>query len=313
MRRSLTLFLLPIILLVTSCTPSREAEWNTATTAGKQAVIAGNFREAVAQYNKALEAIRTVEPQDKRLADTMDQLAEAHVGAGDLNEAEQLYREVLPLQRQFYGSDSEQVANTLHNLGTLYQDVDRMDEAEASYKEALVMREKVLGKNHPDYATTLLHLGSLRAQLDQTVEAERLDKEALAICQSTKQQRCVATIYDNLGELYFAKGRIPEAIDVYSKGREAWKALAGTEHIDYAISTANLARVYQQQKKYKEAEALLKESLPIFEMTYGDRSAELVGYYRGYAQLLRNLNREDEGEAYDRKATAIQALTTPKQ
>ena len=117
------------------------------------------------------------------------------------------------MQRQFYGSDSEQAATTLSNLGSLYQDAGRIDEAEAAYNEAMVMRAKVLGKQHPDYANTLMLFASLRRQMGRDVEAEDLNKQALTVCQATGQQRCAATVLDNLGSLYFDKGRIPEALD----------------------------------------------------------------------------------------------------
>ncbi|MFM2124150.1 MAG: hypothetical protein RL328_601 [Acidobacteriota bacterium] len=305
----LRLLSIVIFALLASCSKSRQADWDRAMQNGATALAQSDFREAVTQFNTALDAAYTF-PEDRRMADTLARLAEAHAGLGELNEAEELYRRALPLQRQFYASDSEQVATTLANLGGLYQDVGRVDEAEASYNEALVMREKVLGAQHPDYANTLMLFATLRRQMGRDVEAEDLNKRALTTCQATRQQRCVATVLDNLGSLYFDKGRLPEAIDVFSKGRETWKALAGDQHLDYAISTANLARTYQQQKNLKAAEPLLKEALPIFEMAYGDDGPELVTYYLGYSKLLEDLNRRDEAEGYSRKAAAIQALNS---
>jgi tetratricopeptide (TPR) repeat protein len=295
--------------LLAACSKSREADWDRAMKGGASAMGQSNFREAITQFNTALDAAYTF-PEDHRIADTMTSLAAAHAAAGDLNEAGELYQRALPMQRQFYGSDSEQAATTLSNLGSLYQDAGRIDEAEAAYNEAMVMRAKVLGKQHPDYANTLMLFASLRRQMGRDVEAEDLNKQALTVCQATGQQRCAATVFDNLGSLYFDKGRFPEALDVFTKGREAWKALAGDQHLDYAISTANLARTYQQQKNYKAAEPLLKEALVIFDRAYGEDGPELVTYYLGYAQLLKSLNRRDEGEAYERKAATIQALNS---
>ncbi len=277
---------------------------------GKQAYDTGDYREAVSQYTHALDAAGTLEPQDKRVTDTLSRLAEAHLNLGEMAEAEELYRRALPLQRKLTGVDSEQVATILQNLGSIYQDVGRVDEAEAAYNEALKMRETVLGLDHPEYADTLVNFASLRRQMGHDAEAEDLNKRALALCQKAKQLRCVATVFDNLGSLYFEKGRLDEALDVYSKGRATWVTIGGKEHLDYAISTANLARVYTQLKRYKDAEPLLKETLPIFEMAYGQDGAPLAGYYKGYARLLTNLNRSDEAEVYERKATAIDALNS---
>ena len=302
------LLILAVTLLM-ACSKSREADWDRSMKSGASALGQGNFREAVTQFNAALDAAYTFQ-EDHRMADTLARLAEAHAGAGDLNEAGELYQRVLPMQRQFYGSDSEQVATTLANLGSLYQDVGRVDEAEAAYNEAMVMREKVLGTQHPDYANTLMLFASLRRQMGRDVEAESLNKRALGLCQQTRQQRCIATVLDNLGSMYFEKNRLPEAVDVFTKGRDAWKAFSGGENLDYAISTANLARAFQQQKNAAAAEPLLKEALPIFERAYGDDGPELVTYYLGYAQLLESLNRRDEAGAFSRKAAAIQVLNS---
>ena len=307
--RSRLFLALPLILLLAACT-SREAEWTKAMAAGQVAYDSGDFREAVSQYTRALDASATLDPQDQRVADNLTRLAQAHLNLGELTEAELLYRRDLDLERKLHGIDSEQVATTLNNLGSIYQDVGRVDESEAAYNEALKMREKVLGPDHPEYADTLVNFASLRRQMGRDAEAEEMDKRALGLCLKAKQQRCVATVYDNLGSLYFEKARLAEALDVYTKGRATWKTVEGGENLDYAVSTANLARVYAQQEHYKDAESLLAEALPIFEMSYGKDGAQLAGYYKGYAKLLTNLNRRDEAEAYERKATAIEALNS---
>jgi len=50
---------------------------------------------------------------------------------------------------------------------------------------------------------------------------------------------------------------------------EMRKAILGDDHLDVAASLYNLASLYDNQFRFREAEALFKESLDIFQKTLG--------------------------------------------
>src|SRR5215469_11189372 len=68
---------------------------------------------------------------------------------------------------------------------------------------------------------------------------------------------------------------------------------------------ANLAVIYIAQHRYREAEALLEQSLAIIDATLGDahRSAGLI--LKDYAVVLRKLKRKQEAGEVEQTAQAI--------
>lgn len=106
-------------------------------------------------------------------------------------------------------------------------------------------------------------------------------------------------------EYYFAGQKEYEKKD-YEKAASSFKsALDEAERGKYegliGMTLYNLARTYQTQKDYKQAEPLYKRALAIYENA--DRRNSFYGIYvmKGYAQLLRDTGRGGEADRLESK------------
>ena len=116
--------------------------------------------------------------------------------AGQLQEAETVYRQILDIKPDFAEAHS--------NLGTVLQDLGRMDEAVASYHKALAI--------NPDYAEAHYNLGIAFQELGKLDEAVASYHKALAI------KPDYADAHNNLGNALRGLGKLDEAVASYHKG-----------------------------------------------------------------------------------------------
>lgn len=97
-------------------------------------------------------------------AETLQEGLDAHV-AGDLEEAEARYREVI--------DDDDRNAFAYYNLALVEQTTDRADDAEEHYRRAIAL--------DPQFTSALFNLAILRTQAGATDEAMALYEQLLAI------------------------------------------------------------------------------------------------------------------------------------
>ena len=115
--------------------------------------------------------------------------------AGQLQEAETVYRQILDIKPDFAEAHS--------NLGTVLQDLGRMDEAVPSYHKALAI--------NPDYAEAHYNLGIAFKELGRLEESVASYQKALAI----KPDH--ADAHNNLGNAFKDMGKLDEAVASYRK------------------------------------------------------------------------------------------------
>ncbi len=113
---------------------------------------------------------------------------DAHV-AGDLDEAEDRYREVI--------DDDDQNAFAYYNLALVEQTTDRADDAEEHYRQALAI--------DPRFTSALFNLAILRTSAGAVDEARSLYEQLLAIDPGN------AGAHLNLGFLLMEAGQQEEA------------------------------------------------------------------------------------------------------
>ena len=76
----------------------------------------------------------------------------------------------------------------------------------------------------------------------------------------------VATILNNLAELYRTQGQYAAAEPLYKRSLAIWEKALGPDHPDVATSLENMALLYRKAGREKEAEALEKRAAAIREI-----------------------------------------------
>ena len=103
--------------------------WEHYMAEGAKAYQNGQETNAEMFYLAALEDVQNADPEDPRLAATLNTLAVLYHAQGKYAQAEPLYQRVLKLLKQTIGPDHPTLATTLNNLAVVY-------EAQGKYGEA---------------------------------------------------------------------------------------------------------------------------------------------------------------------------------
>ena len=173
------------------------------------------YPEAAAEFERALSIRR------KAVAQTLNNLANAVRGHGDVVRAEQLLLEGLALQEQLRGPGDIEVAKLSTNLASLYDQRGDFARAEPMYQRALkIVQTRNLRSDDSFLAVLLTNLGLL---------------------------------YQNRGDLDAARPLLEQALQL----RET--LLSGQpDHPQIATAAINLASNYQESGKLEAAESLVQ-------------------------------------------------------
>lgn len=151
--------------------------------------------------------------------------------AGDLRNAEHIYRQVLAV--------ASADANAWCFLGMACHDQSRFDDAVAAYRKALAIQ--------PNFPVVLSNLGNTLKQQGKLDEAEASCREALRL------KPDYSTAFNNLGVALVAQGRLVEASETFERAL----ALMPND----AVTHSNLSAALVLQGSYREAEVNLKQAL----------------------------------------------------
>jgi tetratricopeptide (TPR) repeat protein len=231
----------------------------------------------------------------------LDRARQCH-RAGDLRQAEQLYRQALPLQPASAGIH--------YGLGHVLGEQGRWQEALAHYREALRLQPgspevlndlgvalAALGqpdeagarlqeavRRRPDFAPAHRNLGALLARQGQPDEAVRCLEEALRL-QPGDPEACY-----NLGNVLRQLGRNDEAIGLY---RQALRGQPGR-----ADAYNNLGLALIQARRFGEAAVFLRQGVRL--------RPESASSHNNLGLALTDLGRSAEAEACFHEALRLQ-------
>ena len=198
---------------------------------------------------------------------TLDSLAGAYREAGKLPQAIKLLEQVRDARVKKLGADHPDTLRTLNGLASAYEDTGKLPQAIELYEQVRDVRVKKLGADHPDTLATLNNLALAYQLAGELPQALPLFEQAAA-----------GTEKRNYLHEFYAGDIIPNAIRAYEAARqfdkaEAWrrkwlavvKQNSGVVSVAYAAQLASLALDLFRQKKYAEAELILRECLDLRE------------------------------------------------
>lgn len=190
-----------------------------------------------------------------------------HHGAGQIDEARRLCRQILALEprspgalnlsamikcqsgqvregiKQFKAALAERpdFVEARNNLGNAFKALGRLDEAEAAYRQALDL--------NPDYADAHFNLGVLMETAGRRAEAEAAYRRAV------KARPDFAAAHYSLGNVAKSLGRLDEAVAAYRRA----VALAP----DFADAHNNLGTALQEIGDHEAAEAAYRKAVAL--------------------------------------------------
>jgi serine/threonine-protein kinase len=149
------------------------------------------------RFEKAIEAGRLARDLDPLNADAYRALAQAYSGAGENAEAEKTYRQAIDLRPGFW--------LPYKDLGVHYLNLGRMEDAERLFRKVIQMT--------PDNEWGYRNLATVHHFRGEFAQAEQQILAAIT-------RKPTGESYSNLGTIYYAEGRFPDAAEAYRKATE---------------------------------------------------------------------------------------------
>jgi serine/threonine protein kinase len=261
-------------------------------------LFTNQYAEAEPLLKKALEIQSRRNGYDNiDTLNTSDSLAELYIDQSRYAEASVVLAKGLESYRRVFGPDHPFTSREMFGLGKVLQGKGDYPEAERVFAETLAIEQRTRGKRHPDALVTAERLG--RTQID----AGKFD-EGIPLLESTlgdfreslgpgSYDALLCEIY--LGVGYDAKGDRVRAEQTLRSALQGLRAL-GKDQEDDAANAAELLGVnLVEQRKYSQAEPVLRQALTYREK--GDKNVWQL--YRAQAFLgaaLSGLKRYAEAE-----------------
>jgi eukaryotic-like serine/threonine-protein kinase len=250
-----------------------------------------------------------LDPDDPRIAESLQALAVLLRKTGNDAEAEPLVREAVNIQLRSLGEEHEKTLNGLNNLASLLEARGELGPAETLYRRVLDVKRRVLGREHEDVARGVNNLGKLLHGKGDLAAAEPLYREALSIRRKVHggaPHPQVAASLNNLAALREDLGDMKGAEALYREALNMRRALHSEPHLDLARSCNNFGMFLQDRGDFSAAEPLFRESLAVANaIPEVRRHPERAIYLRNYAALLLETGRPNVAEPLVREALSI--------
>ena len=220
---------------------------------------------------------------------------------------EQLLIEGVERARSEFPDQPLLAAQLLMDMGTVLGRRAHLEEAETAYQTALNLRREQLGDDHPDSLASLALLGDLRNRLGDRESAHALLREHFE-----RAERVFGDPSDQLvdalkllGSVESVQGDIEQAEAYLLRAIAMHQALHGdapfgADRVSIAVDRASvehqLAVILLRQRRYKEAEPLLREAIEIYDRQFGSLDLRQQEARKNWAFSLRMLRQPDQAK-----------------
>ena len=260
------------------------------TVLGRVLQARQQFPQAIAVLTDAVR-LQSASGPSRDLGVSVQVLAVAHFYAGQLADADSLYRVGLAIDRGVYGDGHPQIASDIMNIGSVQYQRGNYREAERAYRDGEAKYEAWYGKDHPETGAALFLLAQSLVKLSRPDEAQPLLEHALAIEDRVHKEPHPrrAYILNALGANAAARGRQAEAEQYYLHSADILRSVYGPDYYLLGTAKMNIGVTWFERHDYPRAERLLREALSIYAKTLPPGHLA-VGMAR--ARLGRTLVRE---------------------
>jgi serine/threonine-protein kinase len=248
------------------------AEVNTAL--GTLLRERGQFPEAIARLERALELNRARDSTSREYAASLRELGNAVGSAGDLARADSLWLRALPLVRQLFGPKHPDVAFLLADLGNTASQRGRLEEAERYQREAAAITAAWYGE-HSELT------GVVNGVLAQTLIRLKRYDEAIPLIHQTIEafsqapdlgpnSANTAIAHSTLATAFSGRGDHREALHEYERSLAGLRATLGDRDRNTITVAGNLATELLRTGHADSSVAMLRRLIPFAANALGE-------------------------------------------
>ena len=246
---------------------------NTTNNLGKAYLEFGQLGKALTLLEHALDKRREKLGSDHPLTlQSMNNLAQAYRLAKQLNKAVALFEQTLVKRKTKLGTDHPDTLASMSDLAGAYSDDGQRSKALPLYEQALTAAQSKLGPNHLYTLTFTINLARAYltdGQLDKAVPLFELALTKMKNQFGPEHPRTLTTL-TNMAAAYRAAGKLDREEPLMRELVQTQRKKAGSESPVAAGILAQLGTNLLRQKKYAEAELVLRECLTIRENKFPD-------------------------------------------
>jgi len=260
-------------------------------------------------YASGLEIQKqTLGEQDPRVGETCRYLAEAHVQALQLDEAQRLCQMALDIHREHGEPASLEETADRRLMGLI---CDTKGDHEAAL-EHLVMASMAMVANgqETEVASVDCSIGDIYLSLGRYDEAVFSYQKALTVFKTSKGENhaTVASVFVRLADLYNKTGKLRESKSYCENALKIYqKPIPGTSLEEIATGLTDVSAIYETMNEHEQALKLLQKALKMYNNSAGQQST-IAGIEAQMGVLHYILG--NYAESYDSFKSAIAKLRT---
>ena len=124
-------------------------------------------------------------------------------------------------------------------------------------------------------------------------------------CENLNEYTNVATLSNNLSEIYRAMGQLPEALTYQQKAISIVEQVLAQNHPDLATSYSNLSIIYQTIGQLPEALSYQQKAISIRKKVLGNNHPDLATSYNNLSLIYQAMGQLPKALAYQQKTKSI--------
>ena len=212
-----------------------------------------------------------LDPDHPDTLNARDELADAYLGAGDLDEAIPLYEQTLADRQRVLSPDHPDTLTARNNLAGAYLDAGDPARAIPLYEQTLADRQRVLSPDHPDTLTSRSNLADAYLEYLYVDLAIGLYKQTLADRQRVlgKDHRDTLNSRNRLARAYLEARDPARAIPLHEQTLKDAERIFGPDHPDTLNPRNDLAGAYLEAGDPARAIPLYEQTLKDAERIFG--------------------------------------------
>ncbi|HKQ14055.1 MAG TPA: protein kinase [Steroidobacteraceae bacterium] len=226
--------------------------------------LQGRLDEASVLLKEALVANRTIYGDNgRRVADSLDSLAQVRRAQHDLVEAEKYSQEALDTQIKTDGLDHWRTAYYRTQLGAIEIERKEYAEAETQLRSAIANLQKSVPADHPYMVSAEHYLGEVLLRSNRLRDAEAVFMSAMNRSRRANQPEWrAARSASGLGEALYRQGRASEAEPFLVNSFRTLSADRNADASAQAAARERVVRFYTDRGQPQKLHALTEETHP---------------------------------------------------
>jgi tetratricopeptide (TPR) repeat protein len=260
------------------------------------------FQEALALH------LRSLGPRHLRTITSMNELATNYLMTGDPERAQSLYKEALPIEREFYPHEL-QLAHTLEGLS--YDLVRRKlgQEALPLAEEALRIAIENTGENSMEVALAYSSVAESYRVMNAGERALPLYRKARVLYEKAlgPDHPRVASVLSQEGLILMHDGKYALADQAMTQAIKSLKKTCPGCQAELAITQSNLGLLRLRQKRYRDADEAFSAVIALREKVNASTAPELADALQNLAAVREKEHLLEDAARLKSRAQMIRA------